>query len=171
MLLRERDQTRLVHPAGLHLRRGARPLHLSGGRKTHQNPSPRGSHTSIATAGIGDEPGSRLVHPPVRFAKLNERVLIQMLVHGQMVQMVPYIIRIAGLRVDTVHLIVKLSQEMLGRLVTSKVSRPVTPPWARARVPGRPTDARCTRVRTGRSGRGAALPKCASALRPAWDAR
>src|SRR4030088_701995 len=40
----ERDQTRLLHPAGLHLRRRARPLHLSGGRKTHQNPSPRGSH-------------------------------------------------------------------------------------------------------------------------------
>jgi hypothetical protein len=34
-----------------------------------------------------------------------------------MVQVVPYIIRIAGLRMDTVHLIVKLSQEMLGRHV------------------------------------------------------
>jgi hypothetical protein len=43
----------------------------------------------IATAGIGDKPAPRLVHAPVRFAKLNERILIQMLVHGQMVQMVP----------------------------------------------------------------------------------
>jgi hypothetical protein len=34
-------KTRLVHPAGFHLRRRARPLHLSGARKTHQNPSPR----------------------------------------------------------------------------------------------------------------------------------
>jgi hypothetical protein len=72
----------------------------------------------IATAGIGDKPGPRLVHPPVRFAELDERILIQMLVHGQMVQMVPYIIRITGLRMDTIHLIVKLAQEMLGRHLT-----------------------------------------------------
>src|SRR5712691_106409 len=43
----ERDQTRLVHTAGLHLRRRARPLHLPGGRKAHQNPSPRGSHRRL----------------------------------------------------------------------------------------------------------------------------
>jgi hypothetical protein len=72
----------------------------------------------VATAGIGDEPGPRLVHPPVRFAELDERILIQMLVHSQMVQMIPKIIRIIGLRMDTIHLIVKLAQEMLGRHLT-----------------------------------------------------
>src|SRR5215469_539132 len=56
-----------------------------------------------------------------------------MLMHGQMVQMVPCIISIAGLRMDTVHLIVKLSQKMLGRHVTSKVFRPVFSPCARTR--------------------------------------
>src|SRR3984893_16838271 len=125
----------------------------------------------IATAGIGDKPGPRLVHPPVRFAKLDERMLIQMLVHVQMVQMVSYIIRIAGLRMDTIHLIVKLSQEMLGRHLTSKVFRPAPPPWARSCVPGCPTDGRCTRVHPARSGRGAALPRRLSALRPGGDAR
>src|SRR5215472_7252637 len=40
----KRGQARLVHPAGLHLRRRARPLHLPSGRKTDQNSSPRGSH-------------------------------------------------------------------------------------------------------------------------------
>ena len=59
----------------------------------------------IATAGIGDKQGSHLVHPPVRFAKLDERILIQMLVHGQMVQMVSYIKHIAGLRMDTTRYI------------------------------------------------------------------
>jgi hypothetical protein len=77
--------------------------------------------TSIAASGIGDEPGDRLVHPPEGFAKLDKRVLIQMLMHGQMVEMVPFIIGIAVLRMDTVHLIVKLSQKMLGRHVTSKI--------------------------------------------------
>jgi hypothetical protein len=48
--------------------------------------------TPIAASGIGDEPGPCLIHPPERFAKLDEGVLIQMLMHGQMVQMVPYII-------------------------------------------------------------------------------
>src|ERR1700719_941683 len=125
----------------------------------------------IATADIGNKPGPRLVHPPVRFAELDERILIQMLVHGQMVQMVPYIIRIAGLRMDTIHLIVKLSQEMLGRHLTSKVFRAAPPPWARSCIPGRPTDGRCTRVHPARSGRGAALPRRLSALRPGGDAR
>src|SRR5262249_37316568 len=32
--------------------------------------------TPIAASGIGDEPGPRLVHPPERFAKLDEWVLI-----------------------------------------------------------------------------------------------
>jgi hypothetical protein len=45
-----------------------------------------------------------------------------MLMHGQMVQMVPYIICIAGLRMDTVHLIVELSEKMLGRHVASNAS-------------------------------------------------
>src|SRR5437879_386195 len=40
----ERRQARLLHPARLHLQRRARPLHLPGGRKTHQNPSPCGSY-------------------------------------------------------------------------------------------------------------------------------
>ena len=46
------SQTRLLHPAGLHLRRRARPLHLPGGRKTHQGPSPRRitRKTSTSTA-------------------------------------------------------------------------------------------------------------------------
>src|SRR6202047_3433326 len=54
----KRDQTRLVHPAGLHLRRQARPLHLPGGRKTHQNPSPRGSHRRLRPL----PPPERLLH-------------------------------------------------------------------------------------------------------------
>ena len=78
----------------------------------------RRRQSPIATAGIGDEPGPRLVHPPVRFAELDERILIQMLVHGQVVQMVPLIIRIIELRMDTIHLIVKRAQEMLGRHLT-----------------------------------------------------
>src|SRR6267143_2694918 len=127
--------------------------------------------TPIAASGIGDEPGPRLGHPPERFAKLDEGILIQMLVHGQMVQMVSYIIRIAGLRMDTIHLIVKLSQEMLGRHLTSKVFRPAPPPWTRSCAPGCPTDGRCTRVHPARSGRGAALPRRLSALRPGGDAR
>ena len=47
-----------VHPAGLHLRRRARPLHLPGGRKTHQNPSPRGSHRRLRPL----PPPERLLH-------------------------------------------------------------------------------------------------------------
>ena len=48
----ERRQARLIHPAGLHLRRRARPLHLPGGRKTHQKPAPSRitRKTSTATA-------------------------------------------------------------------------------------------------------------------------
>ena len=75
----------------------------------------KGGEAPIATAGIGDQAGPRLHDPPVRFAKLEERVLIEMLVHRQMVQMVPEIIGIAGLRMDPVHLVVKLAQEMLRR--------------------------------------------------------
>jgi Transposase DDE domain len=41
------DQTRLLHPAGLPLRRRARPLHLPGGRKTHQGQTPGGSHRRL----------------------------------------------------------------------------------------------------------------------------
>jgi hypothetical protein len=78
--------------------------------------------TPIAASGIGDEPGPRLVHPPERFAKLDEWVLIQMLMHGQMIQMVPCIICIGGLRMDAVHLIVELSEKMLGRHVASNAS-------------------------------------------------
>jgi hypothetical protein len=57
-----------------------------------------------------------------RFAKLDEWILIQMLMHGQMVQIVPRIIRIAGLRVDTIHLIVVLSYKMLDRHGASNAS-------------------------------------------------
>ena len=73
----------------------------------------------IATAGIGDEPGPRLVHPLVSLAKLDERVLIQVFVHGQLMQMIAQIIRIAGLRMDAIHLIIKVSDEMLDRHTTS----------------------------------------------------
>ena len=65
--------------------------------------------TSIAASGIGDEPGARLVHPPEGFAKLDKRVLIQMFVHSQSVQMIAQIIRIAGLRMDAVHLVILIS--------------------------------------------------------------
>ena len=54
----ERDQTRPLHPAGLHLRRRARPLHLPGGRKTHQDPSPRRSHRRLRPL----PPPERLLH-------------------------------------------------------------------------------------------------------------
>ena len=42
--------------------------------------------------------------------------------HGQMVQIVPCIISIAGLRMDTIHLIVVLSDKILDRHVTSTAS-------------------------------------------------
>jgi len=68
------------------------------------------SEAPVPTSGIGDQPGTRLRDPPVCFAKLDERVLIEMLVHGQMVQMVRSVIDIAGLRMDPVHLVVKRAQ-------------------------------------------------------------
>ena len=55
----ERDQARLLHPAGLHLRRRVRPLHLPGGRKTHQGHTPGGSHRR-----------PRLLPPPERLLHL-----------------------------------------------------------------------------------------------------
>src|SRR5881397_3987837 len=48
-------QARLLHPAGLHLQRRARPLHPPGGRETHQGQSPGGSHRRL-----------RLLPPPER---------------------------------------------------------------------------------------------------------
>ena len=56
----ERGQARLLHPAGLHLRRRARSLHLPGGRKTHQGQSPGGSHRRL-----------RLLPPPERLLHLS----------------------------------------------------------------------------------------------------
>src|SRR5712691_10873320 len=41
------------------------------------------SEAPIATAGISDEPGPHLVYPLVGLAKLDEWVLIQVFVHGQ----------------------------------------------------------------------------------------
>ena len=74
---------------------------------------------SIATAGIGDEPRPRLVHPLIGLTKLDERVLIQVFVYGQILQMIPQIIRIAGLRMDALHRIVEGADEALGRHMTS----------------------------------------------------
>src|SRR5438477_293165 len=54
----ERRQARLLHPARLHLQRRARPLHLPGGRKTHQNPSPCGSYGRFRPL----SPPERLLH-------------------------------------------------------------------------------------------------------------
>ena len=45
-----------------------------------------------------------------------------MLMHGKMVQIVPCIIPIAGLRMDTVHLIVVLSDKILDRHVAFNAS-------------------------------------------------
>src|SRR3954469_5338473 len=54
----KRDQARPLCPAGLHLRRRARPRHLPGGCKTHQNPSPRRSHRRLRPL----PPSERLLH-------------------------------------------------------------------------------------------------------------
>ena len=56
----ERGQTWLLHPAGLHLQHRARPLHLPGGRKTHQGQSPGGSHRRLRLL----PPPERLLHLP-----------------------------------------------------------------------------------------------------------
>src|SRR5229473_2236187 len=58
----ERDQTRLVHPAGLRLRRRARPLHLPSWGKTHQGQSPGGSHGRLRLL----PPPERLLHLPAQ---------------------------------------------------------------------------------------------------------
>src|SRR5881394_3645798 len=54
----ERRQARLLYPARLHLQPRARPLHLPGGRKTHQNPSPCGSYGRFRPL----SPPERLLH-------------------------------------------------------------------------------------------------------------
>src|SRR5271168_4517796 len=54
----ERGQTRLLPAAGFHLRRRARPLHLPGGRKTHQDQTPDGSHRRLRPL----PPPERLFH-------------------------------------------------------------------------------------------------------------
>ena len=54
----KRGQARFVHPAGLHLRRRARLLHLPSGRNTDQNSSARGSHGRLRPL----PPPERLLH-------------------------------------------------------------------------------------------------------------
>ncbi len=77
------------------------------------------SEAPIATAGIGDEPGTYLVHVSVGLAKLDEWVLIQVFVHRQSVQMIAHIVHITGLRMDTVHRIIIVADELLVRHTTS----------------------------------------------------
>src|SRR4051812_22820528 len=56
----ERGQTRLLHPAGLHVRRRARSLHLPGGRETHQGQASGRSHRGLRFL----PPPERLLHLP-----------------------------------------------------------------------------------------------------------
>src|SRR5437762_1244750 len=55
-----RGHTRLLHPAGLHLRHRARPLHLPGGGKAHQGKSSGRSHRGLRFL----PPPERLLHLP-----------------------------------------------------------------------------------------------------------
>src|SRR5438067_445804 len=58
----KRRQARLLYPAGLHLQRRARLLHLPGGRQTHQGQSPGGSHGGLRLL----SPSERLLHLPAQ---------------------------------------------------------------------------------------------------------
>src|SRR5205823_5370989 len=58
----KRRQARLLYPAGLHLQRRARLLHLPGGRQTHQGQSPGGSHGGLRLL----SPSERLLHSPAQ---------------------------------------------------------------------------------------------------------
>jgi transposase len=61
----ELRQARLLHPAGLHLRRRARSLHLPGGRQTHQGQTSGRSHR-----------GLRFLPPPERLLDLPTQISV-----------------------------------------------------------------------------------------------
>src|SRR5712691_8440602 len=87
-------------------------------------------------------------------------------------QMIAHIIRIAGLHMHTVHRIIKVADELLGRHTTSCSGfTPLFPQEARAHVPASPTDARCTRVYPALPGRGAAHPDLDAERFTAWIAQ